>query len=103
VKQTEEVKSEEVKQQEVKPTEEPKEDHPVQTEDKKTFSWKDFFLNGFDPKEADELSKLFNANALTEQEIGDIDHDLLKSMDISVAKTRIVIMKLKAQYLNNAQ
>jgi hypothetical protein len=45
------------------------------------------------------LADTFDKNELTEVDIGDIDHDLLLSMGINIAKTRLKIIKMKNKYL----
>jgi len=55
----------------------------------------------FDDTTADNFAKLFDQNQLTEVDISELDHDLLSSMKINVAKTRLKILKMKTRWLEN--
>lgn len=62
------------------------------------FSWVTFFSEGFSKEDAQTYAKIFEENQLTERDIADLDHELLKSMDFNVAKVRLTIIKLKTKY-----
>lgn len=58
--------------------------------------WKKFFWQcEIDESLIDSFVQLFEKNELTEADLPDFDHDLLKSMGITVAKTRLKILKTK--------
>jgi len=71
----------------------------AQTQPSSSF-WLNFFLQEFDEQTSLKYEKLFLQNELTEKELPDLDHELLKSMDISVAKTRLKIMKMKSDWVD---
>lgn len=62
------------------------------------FSWKEFLLDGFEESLADEYSKIFLENELSQDDVKDLDHDLLKSMGFNLAKTRLTILKIKSKW-----
>ena len=71
---------------------------PVVAPSSATFSWKDFFLRGFDEPSSTQYEKIFLDNELDASHVPELDHDLLKSMGFNVAKVRLIILKLKQSY-----
>jgi hypothetical protein len=56
-------------------------------------------MDGFDEASSEEHAKIFEENALSEDDIKDLDHDLLKSMGFQVAKIRLTILKIKSKWV----
>eukprot|EP01125_Pyxidicula_operculata_P017748 TRINITY_DN6254_c0_g1_i1.p1 TRINITY_DN6254_c0_g1~~TRINITY_DN6254_c0_g1_i1.p1 ORF type:complete len:945 (-),score=192.51 TRINITY_DN6254_c0_g1_i1:14-2848(-) len=66
---------------------------PLSGSIKSEFSWEGFLKEcGFDEKKTEKYLKRINDNELTEEDLQKFDHDLLKSIDISVAKDRLVMI-----------
>mmetsp|Transcript_14797 Transcript_14797/g.16430 ORF Transcript_14797/g.16430 Transcript_14797/m.16430 type:complete len:851 (-) Transcript_14797:59-2611(-) len=65
-------------------------------EEEEGFSWQQWLLDaGIEKSRARRYGESFRKNELDEYDIDDIDHDLLKSLDIKTAKDRIKIIAHK--------
>lgn len=75
-----------------------------QTSSKKAFDpnfWKDQFFEKCElrPETIQTIISIFQANQITEAQIPSFDHEFLKKLNISIAKTRMLILKAKTNWL----
>lgn len=62
--------------------------------------WKKFFARcDFDQPTQQQYVQTFVENEISEKDLPDLDHEILQSMDISIAKTRLRILRARNQYL----
>jgi len=68
---------------------------------KSPFSWLEFFLQAeFDEMTAKKLSTTFTQNELDENDLKELDHELLQSLGVTVAKNRLKILKARNVWID---
>jgi len=89
-----------IKQKETKDDENPEIKVNSVPQNELEFSWINFLNQaGLEDDLPVKYAAIFEENQLTEADIVDIDHDLLKSINISLAKTRLKIIKFRNQWM----